>query len=95
MNTQRETIVIDATDKAVGRIATEVAMALRGKNKPTFTPHIDAGAFVTVNNASKIKFTGRKFVQCCQHLVQAKQHRISGQLSHGTILSGCEILWIQ
>lgn len=63
MDIKREKIVIDATDKAVGRIATEAAMALRGKTKPTFTPHIDAGDFVHVINASKIKFTGRKFVQ--------------------------------
>lgn len=63
MDIKRDTIVIDATDKAVGRVATEVAMALRGKNKPTFAPNVDAGDFVTVQNASKLKFTGRKFVQ--------------------------------
>lgn len=54
---------IDATGRSVGRVATEVAMILRGKNKPTFSPHIDAGDFVTVNNASQVKFTGSKFVQ--------------------------------
>lgn len=63
MNIQRNRIVIDATDKAVGRVATEAAMALRGKNKPTFTPHIDGGDFVEVINIEKLKFTGRKFVQ--------------------------------
>lgn len=54
---------IDATDRAVGRIATEVATILRGKNKPDFTPHIDNGDCVTVINASKVKFTGKKLVQ--------------------------------
>jgi large subunit ribosomal protein L13 len=63
MDIQRNKIVIDAEGKAVGRIATEAAMALRGKNKPTFAPHIDGGDFVEVINASKMKFTGKKLVQ--------------------------------
>lgn len=54
---------IDATGQAIGRIATQVAMFLRGKNKPSFTPHIDAGSHVTVVNVSKVKFTGNKLVQ--------------------------------
>lgn len=54
---------LDATGKAVGRIATQVAMMLRGKNKPTFQPHIDGGDFVTIINASKVAFTGRKLEQ--------------------------------
>lgn len=54
---------IDATGQSVGRVATQVAMILRGKNKPTFSPHIDGGDYVTVINASKVKFTGLKFVQ--------------------------------
>jgi len=60
---KREHIEIDATDRAVGRVATEVAKALMGKGKPTFERHIDGGDFVTVNNAAKVKFTGRKLVQ--------------------------------
>ena len=60
---KRETITIDATGQAVGRVATQVALALRGKNKPTFAPHIDAGDIVQVVNAGKVKFTGRKLVQ--------------------------------
>lgn len=63
MDIKRDKLVIDATGKAVGRIATEAAMALRGKNKPTFAPHVDAGDFVEVINASKMKFTGKKLVQ--------------------------------
>lgn len=65
MNTQieRKHIEIDAADQAVGRVATQVAMILRGKNKPSFDPSLDTGDFVTVINASKVKFTGLKFVQ--------------------------------
>ncbi|MFA4830645.1 MAG: 50S ribosomal protein L13 [Patescibacteria group bacterium] len=54
---------IDAADRAVGRIATQVAMCLRGKNKPSFVPNVDGGDYVTVINASKVKFTGKKLVQ--------------------------------
>lgn len=60
---KRNKIEIDATGQAAGRIATKVAMILRGKNKPGFKPHIDSGDKVTVINASKIKFTGRKLAQ--------------------------------
>lgn len=62
-NITRQTHTIDATGRAVGRIATEVAMILRGKNKPSFTPHIDAGDFVEVTNMAQAKFTGKKMVQ--------------------------------
>lgn len=54
---------LDATDKPLGRLATEIAVLLRGKNKPTFQPHLDEGDFVEVSNCSKIKFTGRKLDQ--------------------------------
>lgn len=59
----RKNIEIDATGKAVGRLATEIAIILRGKDKADFLPHIDSGDNVTVINASKVKFTGRKLVQ--------------------------------
>ncbi len=52
--------VIDASEQRLGRLATEVASILRGKNKPTFTPHIDTGDFVIIVNAEKIEVTGRK-----------------------------------
>lgn len=52
--------LVDAQGKVVGRIATEVARLLRGKHKPTFTPHMDTGDFVVVINADKVKFTGKK-----------------------------------
>ena len=57
---QREWLLVDATDMTLGRLASEVAQILRGKNKPTYTPHIDTGDFVVVVNAEKIKITGAK-----------------------------------
>jgi large subunit ribosomal protein L13 len=55
--------VVDADGVPLGRLATEVAIALRGKDKPTFTPHLDMGDFVIVTNASKVKLTGQKETQ--------------------------------
>lgn len=56
----RDWFVIDATDKVLGRIASEVARRLRGKHKPEFTPHIDTGDFIIVINADKLRVTGNK-----------------------------------
>ena len=53
--------VVDASDKVVGRLASDIAMVLMGKHKPTYTPHVDTGDFVIVLNAAKVKFTGRKW----------------------------------
>ena len=55
--------LIDAEDKVVGRLATEIASILRGKDKPHFSPNNDDGDFVVVVNADKVKFTGSKFAQ--------------------------------
>lgn len=55
--------VIDATDRPLGRLASQTALLLRGKHRPTFTPHLDNGDFVVVVNASKIRITGRKVQQ--------------------------------
>lgn len=55
--------MIDAAGKTLGRLATEVARILRGKHKPTFTPHVDTGDYVIVINAEKVKVTGKKFHQ--------------------------------
>ena len=60
---ERQIKKIDATDRPLGRLASEVAMVLRGKDKPSFEPHIDAGDFVEVSNCAKIKFTGKKLEQ--------------------------------
>ena len=57
----RKWYVIDAEDKVLGRLATEVANILRGKNKPIYTPHVDTGDFVIVINAEKVKLTGNKW----------------------------------
>ncbi|MCB0420771.1 MAG: 50S ribosomal protein L13 [Bdellovibrionales bacterium] len=57
----RDWYVVDATDKTLGRLATEVANVLRGKRKPTFTPHVDTGDFVVVVNSDKIKMSGNKW----------------------------------
>ena len=59
----RKWYVVDATDMTLGRLASEVAKVLRGKNKPIFTPHIDCGDNVIVINAEKIKVTGKKVDQ--------------------------------
>lgn len=59
----RKWYVIDATDKTLGRLASEAARLLRGKHKPTFTPHVDTGDHVIVINAEKVKLTGNKLQQ--------------------------------
>lgn len=60
---QRKWYIIDAEGKPLGRLASEVAKILRGKNKPTFTPHVDTGDHVIVLNAEKIVLTGKKLDQ--------------------------------
>ena len=54
-------LVVDATDKVVGRLASDIAVILMGKHKPTYTPHVDTGDFVIVINADKVVFTGKKW----------------------------------
>ena len=60
---ERKWYVVDATGLTLGRLASEVAKVLRGKNKPVFTPHIDTGDYVIVINAEKVKVTGKKLDQ--------------------------------
>ncbi|HBB36000.1 MAG TPA: 50S ribosomal protein L13 [Cyanobacteria bacterium UBA8803] len=60
---ERNWYVVDATNQRLGRLATEIAMILRGKNKPTYTPHMDTGDFVIVVNAEKVAVTGKKRTQ--------------------------------
>ena len=57
---KKEWIVVDAENEVVGRLATKVANILRGKHKPSFTPHVDCGDYVIVINADKVRFTGKK-----------------------------------
>ena len=60
---ERKWYVVDAEGKTLGRLAAEVAKVLRGKNKPTFTPHEDTGDHVIVVNAAKVRLTGKKLIQ--------------------------------
>ena len=60
---ERKWYVVDATGHTLGRLSSEIASIVRGKNKPTFTPHIDTGDYVIVVNADKIKVTGKKMDQ--------------------------------
>ena len=60
---ERKWYVVDASGYTLGRLASEVAKVLRGKNKPIFTPHIDTGDYVIIVNADKVKVTGRKLDQ--------------------------------
>jgi len=57
---KREWFVIDATDKVLGRLSTEIAHRLRGKHKPEYTPHVDTGDYIVVINAEKVRVTGNK-----------------------------------
>ncbi len=70
---KRETHTIDATNKVLGRLASEIAILLRGKNKPGFAPYKDIGDFVVIKNIEKLKFTGKK-------IDQKKYYRHSGYL---------------
>ncbi|MCS3678374.1 large subunit ribosomal protein L13 [Salinibacter ruber] len=68
---ERDWYVVDATNQVVGRLASQIARVLRGKHKPTFTPHVDTGDYVIVVNADKARFTGKKEKQ-------KKYHEYSG-----------------
>jgi large subunit ribosomal protein L13 len=57
---ERNWLIVDATGQTLGRLSTQIADALRGKNKPTYTPHVDTGDFIVVINAEKIAVTGKK-----------------------------------
>ena len=59
----KQWVVIDAENQIVGRLSSEIAKCLRGKNKPSFTPHVDCGDNVIVINTAKVKFTGRKMAE--------------------------------
>jgi large subunit ribosomal protein L13 len=78
--------VVDAENVPLGRLATDVSIALRGKDKPTFSPHLDMGDFVIVTNASKVKLTGQKETQKLYrhhtgYLGGLKQVRLDEQLA--------------
>jgi large subunit ribosomal protein L13 len=60
---EQKWLLVDATDKIVGRLASEIAVILMGKHRPTYTPHVDTGDFVVVVNCEKVRFTGKKWEQ--------------------------------
>ena len=66
---QKEWVVVDATDMVLGRLCTRVAKLLRGKYKPSFTPHVDCGDNVIIINADKVRLTGNTLLFFFQHLV--------------------------
>ena len=70
---ERKWYVVDAEGCTLGRLASEVASVLRGKNKPVFTPHVDTGDYVIVINAEKIKVTGKKLDQKIYYLFFTKE----------------------
>ncbi len=72
---ERKWFVVDAKDKVVGRLASEIAKVLRGKHNPQFTPNTDSGDFVVVINAEKVRFTGKKWEQ-------QKYYRHSGHIGN-------------
>ena len=60
---EQKWLLVDATDKIVGRLASEIAVILMGKHRPTYTPHVDTGDYIVVVNAEKIQFSGNKWEQ--------------------------------
>lgn len=81
----RQWVIIDATDVVLGRLASHAAVILRGKNKPTFTPHLDTGDFVIIINAEKVALTGAK-------AAQKKAYRHSGYPGGLTAVTYAELL---
>jgi len=72
---KRDWYVVDATDKTLGRLASELATRLRGKHKPVYTPHVDTGDYLVVINAEKVATTGRK-------LTDKQYHRFTGYIGN-------------
>ena len=89
----RKWYVVDAEGMTLGRLASEVAKVLRGKNKPIFTPHIDTGDYVIVVNAEKVKVTGKKLDQkettlkemMAKHPERVIEHAVKGMLPKGPL----------
>jgi large subunit ribosomal protein L13 len=82
---ERKWYVVDANNKVLGRLASEIAMRLRGKNKPNYSAHMDVGDFIVVVNADKVKLTGNK-------LDDKKYYRHSGYMGGLTERSAREVL---
>jgi large subunit ribosomal protein L13 len=77
---ERKWYIVDATDQVLGRLSVDIAVVLRGKNKPTFTPHVDGGDYVVVVNAEKVALTGNKR----QNKMYYQHSGYAGGLKHRT-----------
>ena len=89
---ERKWYVVDAEGATLGRLASEIAKVLRGKNKPEYTPHIDTGDYVIVVNAEKVKVTGKKLQQ---KVYYNHSDYVGGMRSLVSILSRtCILTWI-
>lgn len=64
---KRDWLIVDASNKVLGRLATQIAARLRGKHKPEYTPHVDTGDYIVITNVEKIRVTGRKNTQKLYH----------------------------
>jgi large subunit ribosomal protein L13 len=82
---ERNWLVVDATGQTLGRLATQIADALRGKRKPVYTPHVDTGDFVVVINAEKVRLTGRK-------LDNKKYFSHTGYMGHDSMTPARDLL---
>ena len=87
VDVKKDWIVIDATDRVFGRLITEVATILRGKNKPSFTPNVDCGDNVVIINAGKVRFTGakmedKKYFTHSGYFGSTKTHKMSDMLEN-------------
>ena len=81
-----EWFVIDATDKVLGRVASEVALRLRGKHKAIYTPHVDTGDFIVIVNSDKIRVTGNKATDMqAKHPGRAIEKAVKGMLPKGPL----------
>src|SRR5699024_2734392 len=76
----RKWYVVDAEGERLGRLASEIASILRGKHKPTYTPHVDTGDYVIVINADKIELTGAKLDEKCITVTQGSQAELKSVL---------------
>ena len=87
---ERKWYVVDATDLTLGRLASEVASVLRGKNKPTYTPHVDTGDYVIIINADKVVMTGKKLDKTARQFKEQNptgwvEAAVKGMLPHNTL----------
>lgn len=93
--TQKNWLLVDATDQPLGRLSSEISRLLRGKHKPTFTPHVDGGDYVVVINATKVKLTGRKWLQKTYYRHSGYVGGLKSKLAQDLIEEKpCEVLFL-